>query len=289
MSTSAQYDLPSTRGYAYLRRKENAIDVYVEDVANDLLYTRLINNALDGKASISCVFGLGGRKNVLEAAVKHVQNRRPAIYIVDGDLYLWTPENEQLPQNVHRLSTYCVENLVLEPRAIKDVVLEHSAETEDAAEAAVSEIQGLLAQAEAALLSLYATFAALFHEGSPQRTVTHAVDRWCQDSRRKGMRITRRSLAAFTRALLQAESTPTAVLRRRRRELLRTARQRKLTARELVSGKNALLPLAQSILSRKYGVNLNRRTLSVRLSKDARLELDPVLRRRLYSLLPRDA
>jgi hypothetical protein len=62
------------------------IDVYVEDQNDEVFYKSLINAACGEIVQVSRVFGLGGRKAVLDAAAAYNPSDRKALFIVDGDL-----------------------------------------------------------------------------------------------------------------------------------------------------------------------------------------------------------
>ncbi len=61
-----QYSSRAIKGLAYLFRRYNDIDVYVEDETCKGLYEILFERMLDRKARISRVFQLRGKEKVIE-------------------------------------------------------------------------------------------------------------------------------------------------------------------------------------------------------------------------------
>lgn len=110
----------------------NDIDVFIEDTAQGYtkIFSILLTRCLSKNINLDKVFPLGGRKNVIEAALKSLEtkNDRSTIYIVDGDLYLLCGENDELPKNVIRLNKYCIENYLLDRDAITQVFFEETAD-----------------------------------------------------------------------------------------------------------------------------------------------------------------
>lgn len=102
----------------------NDIDIYVEDTENvsAKIYTILFNRLLAEKLSVSKIFPLGGRSEVIDWAKKDLSNKRKSIFIIDGDLYLICGEKEQLPVNVIRLDRYCIENYLCDEKALIEIL-----------------------------------------------------------------------------------------------------------------------------------------------------------------------
>lgn len=110
----------------------NDIDVYIEDTAFGYkkIFLVLIQRLLSGRGGVSQVFPLGGRLKVIEEAKKHERTGgRPSVFIVDGDLFLLSGEREVVPQEVVVLPRYCIENLILDPNAIVDVLDDEDSES----------------------------------------------------------------------------------------------------------------------------------------------------------------
>lgn len=102
----------------------NDIDVYVEDTANgyEKIFSILLARLLAPKLTVTKVFGLGERNKVIEAATLYPDQRRKAVFLIDGDLYLLCGEQIQLPPNIISLDRYCIENFLLDEDSLLDIM-----------------------------------------------------------------------------------------------------------------------------------------------------------------------
>lgn len=160
-----------------LFRALQPVDVYVEDTGRGDLpfYLELLNSAVKGELTITRVFPLGGRKNVVDAAETQDQKSRPALFIIDGDLP-WV-RGEPIPQiaGLHCHNAYCVENIVLCKDALaqlvaQDLVIERTKAVELLAyDELINYIQLPLIK----LFSAYATVTKLL--ATPPKTVSKGV------------------------------------------------------------------------------------------------------------------
>ncbi|MEZ8197350.1 DUF4435 domain-containing protein [Vibrio splendidus] len=110
----------------------NEIDIYIEDTAIGYkkIFRKLMSRYFEGSYKVSDVFPLGGRDQVLKACGNDQQPRkRPRLYIVDGDLYLLLGESIQL-QGLYVLPRYCVENHLICPNALTQILEEEAPESE---------------------------------------------------------------------------------------------------------------------------------------------------------------
>lgn len=115
-----QYPVRAGKAIGRLMSPYNDIDIYVEDISYVGLYERLINKSLRGKAKVSKVIPLGGRRNVeLEAKNDNGNGGKPRIYIVDGDLDVAAKYKMRSPPMLHRLKVYSIENVLLERKALE--------------------------------------------------------------------------------------------------------------------------------------------------------------------------
>ncbi len=114
------YSPESRKAYARLFRAYNDIDVYVEDRNIVGIYEKLINRSLAGKARVQRVIPLGPRSVVIASARSDNRNdKRPRLYIVDGDLDLTARSRQENIPTLYRLRAYSVENLLFEGQAIE--------------------------------------------------------------------------------------------------------------------------------------------------------------------------
>ncbi len=67
---------------------------------------------------------MGGRKQVILACVSHDFSARRALFLIDGDFPWLRGEKEDLPEGIHRLPAYCVENLIACRKATVELLFE---------------------------------------------------------------------------------------------------------------------------------------------------------------------
>lgn len=101
----------------------NDIDIYIEDTALGYkkLFSIMFSRVFSGKYRIENVFPIGDRKSVIKRHESHVNNGRPSIYIIDGDLFILTGEEIHSTAGLFKLPFYCVENLLCDSEAIIDL------------------------------------------------------------------------------------------------------------------------------------------------------------------------
>lgn len=155
-------------------RQDNDFDVYVEDTAPgyDKIFSVLLSRAVSTRISLSRVFPLGCREEVIAAARRDEQlatkNRR-SVFIVDGDLYLLCGEREELPGNVVVMSRYCVENFLWDEEALVALMDDEDLEAEAEQLRERLDFAGWLARSIGGLRQLFLIFAVAhkFDSGIP--------------------------------------------------------------------------------------------------------------------------
>lgn len=101
----------------------NDVNFYVEDEDQENLYLEVLNKLFD-KIKINQIFPLGGKANVLVHAADLTSRRHgKAIYIVDKD-FDDLLGNKVHKNNVFYLSKYCIENFLIEERALLEIAVE---------------------------------------------------------------------------------------------------------------------------------------------------------------------
>lgn len=154
------------------------IDVFVEDANDEAFYRALLTHATGGSVRIARVFELGGKAAVVNAAQVHDHAKRPALFIIDGDLD-WV-RGVEAPNilGLHRHQAYCVENLLLCESAISTILSQELAKSEQ-------ETIQLLGYAEwrasilQPLLELFAAFVTANVHAPALPTVSQGVGRLC--------------------------------------------------------------------------------------------------------------
>lgn len=101
----------------------NDVNFYVEDEDQENLYLEILNRLFD-KVKIDQIFPLGGKANVLVHAADFSSHRfGKSIYIVDKDFDDLLGDKVQ-KDNVFYLSKYCIENFLIEERALLEIAVE---------------------------------------------------------------------------------------------------------------------------------------------------------------------
>lgn len=113
------------RAIAKLFMGAQDIDVFVEDQDDEQFYLQLIRNATKGELNIKRVVGLGGSKEVINAAKEYAEERK-ALFLIDGDLPFVRGEPQPDVPRLFRLSCYCVENLLIASRPALKICAEES-------------------------------------------------------------------------------------------------------------------------------------------------------------------
>ncbi|MGO4813349.1 DUF4435 domain-containing protein [Cupriavidus sp. 2MCAB6] len=98
----------------------NDVDIYIEDTAlgYEKIFNILLTRLLADQVTITKIFPLGSRQEVIKRAHESESRGRREVYLVDGDLYLMTGEFEVLPKNVVPLHVYCIENFLVDSHSI---------------------------------------------------------------------------------------------------------------------------------------------------------------------------
>ncbi len=165
----------------------NDFDIYIEDTAPGYqkIFALLLNRAMGDNVTIERVFPLGSRSTVIETASRELIGeapRRPAVYLVDGDLYLLMGELQDLPDNVVVLPRYCIENFMIEENALA-LVMDDEVPV-DTIEKLRNQFdyQGWLNRAEAPLRELFIIFAIAHKLQSGIQTVCRGHTSICADA-----------------------------------------------------------------------------------------------------------
>ncbi|EMA2435306.1 TPA: DUF4435 domain-containing protein [Vibrio vulnificus] len=106
-------------------RSLQEIEIYVEDVDAEAIYTELLTRATASKVKIRKIISLAGREKV----VKHCQEYDedfPALFIIDGDLDLLHDEREGALERLFQHRLYCLENYLFCKNAGAELLRDHS-------------------------------------------------------------------------------------------------------------------------------------------------------------------
>lgn len=278
------YSQRAVKALAFLFRRYNDIDIYVEDMSNRNMYEVLFQRMLEGKAKVSRVFQLGGRNAVIEACRNdQLDTGRNRLYVVDGDSDLWTGVAAPNLKHLYRLRVYTSENLVFSETAMVELSLEcltNSSREEIRIGLRLSEFSD---DVSIKLLPLFVVYAAVWILGARENrhvhisTTGYSAMQLCDD-RETGLylsdaKITQRidvikgelvntyrfSDEAIVAAIAEMETKPP----RDPREGWR-----------LISGKTYLLPLLFHYLRRQAHFSGTLEQLKVRLARHCELDVD---------------
>lgn len=171
---------------AVFHENYNDFDIYIEDTAPGYqkIFASLLNRAMGSNVTIERVFPLGSRNTVIETAARELMGevaRRPAVYLVDGDLYLLAGEIQDLPNNVVVLPRYCVENFLIEENALA-LIMDDEVPA-DTIEKLRNQFDyhGWLSRAETPLRELFIVFAISHKLKSGIQTVCRGYASICAD------------------------------------------------------------------------------------------------------------
>lgn len=161
----------------------NDFDIYIEDTAAGYpkIIAAMFSRAMSSTILLDKVFPLGQRSDVIKAAQVRLNSgtKRPAVYIVDGDLYLLAGEREFLPPNVVVLPRYCIENFMLDEMAIVDVLDEEHCTLHADDLKQEFDYAGWIERSTTALKSLFRVFATAHYLRSGVQTIARGYGSIC--------------------------------------------------------------------------------------------------------------
>lgn len=101
------------------------IEIYVEDVEAEAIYTELLSRATNYQVKIKKVISLGGRGKVVERCLEYDESF-PALFIIDGDLDLLLGEREGPHKRLYQHRLYCLENYLFCSSASVELLRDYS-------------------------------------------------------------------------------------------------------------------------------------------------------------------
>jgi hypothetical protein len=213
------------------------------------------------------VFSAGDRRSVVERAKAHDFGLRSALFLIDGD-FEWV-RDEAPPEvvGIHRLSAYCIENLLLDEDAAVQVIIEDAVISEERARNALAFRQWLDEISEP-LVELFTSFAVLNLVRPDEPTVGRGIGSVITSQGGSLPELDRVKLEALRR---DVDKKAAAVVGQKRADEIRkdiTKRAASLSfAIDIVSGKDFLMPLFEFRLRRCTNLPIRRSSLRVRLAR----------------------
>ena len=114
--------------------KFNDVVIYIEDtdVSSEKFYLIIFKTVLGEHCKIEKIFHLGGKNNVIKEFNKNKTYKKPALFIVDGDLKLFYNEpyckkNDSTMSYLCYLNRYCIENYLIEEEVVVKALEEEDA------------------------------------------------------------------------------------------------------------------------------------------------------------------
>lgn len=161
----------------------NDFDLYIEDTAPGYgkIFAAMFSRAMSSRIALDKVFPLGARVDVIAAAKARQEagGDRPAVYIVDGDLYMLAGEREALPGNVVVLPRYCIENFLLDEAAFVEIMDEEHCDLALEDLRGRFDFDGWFDRSTESLASLFRVFAAAHFLHSGVQTVSRGYGVIC--------------------------------------------------------------------------------------------------------------
>lgn len=263
---------------AFLLRRYNDIEVYVEDTSCQNLYIVLVNRVLRPKGKrISHVFPLGGKSGVISrCSSDQAPSTRKRIYLIDGDLDLILKRPKPRLKHLYRLNVYCAENLLLSEFAAITIGTESATNVRWHDMALQLSLMSLIETSVRKLMPLFVVYSIVHKLGLAVETVSYPVQRLLKvqnDSTTLSGHLIRQRMHDLIRTI-QVHVPPG------RYHRLRASITTKLSNRTghlggLLSGKNYLLPLVHLRLRQVAHFSESLDKLKVRLAQHCELTIDP--------------
>lgn len=248
------------------------IDVFVEDVYDEVFYRRLLTRVTENKIHIARVFSKGGRAAVINAAKSHDKTKRRALFIIDGDFEWVTGRSSRrkIP-SLYRLDAYCIENLLICEKAAANILSEETVLSEEDAYLRLN-FASWVANFKEPLVNLFAAFATVYFYKLSYATVSRGVGRLCTETSSGQRRLDNRKIET------EREKTLTEVVKvvgkKKTNKLYEKIRQSANALPcpfDIVSGKDFLLPLLDFLLQ-SLGCRVKRKSLRLKLALHCNLE-----------------
>jgi len=161
------------------------IEIYVEDVNAEAIYTELLKRVTNNGIRIKKVISLEGREKVVSHC-KTYNEDFPALFIIDGDLDLLHEEREGPLKRLFQHRFYCLENALICPEASMELLRDSSGRlvTEKAIE--MLEWDTFIENIQSPLLELFKVYAVSWKVFEENRiaTVSRSYYKMC-DRKRK--------------------------------------------------------------------------------------------------------
>lgn len=268
-----------------LYRALQPIEVYVEDSNSEAFYLELLNRMMDDGQQIRKIIPLHGRVHVLKNSSEY-DGVSPALFLIDGDLDLLLGERECGYTNLFQLNAYCIENYLFCCDAVRELIVQGSGILKRDEALPEDEWEDFLSPISLELKDLFIFFAAARKAKPDLKTVSNGLSSIIsQRTRREGPMLDLEKVRSLKADL--AIECIREVGQAHWDSLIEeiTESSRGLSALDVVSGKDFLLPLLTFFMRSKTDGSMTLPSLMFRLAKYCSLRRLDRLRSALSSAL----
>ena len=273
-----RYPAKARRALAFLFRRFNDIDIYVEDTVSRNMYEVLLQRILEGRAKVNRIFQVGNKTQVIDACTADQNDPRPRLYLIDGDLDLILGNPAPALNRLYSLQVYSAENLLWSEAATNEIAFECLTNESRSAVGQAINFQAFQASVLALLRPLFATYAATYKLDSTLQTVSYHVMRLTVQVDNAPVLDDQKVLQRI--AALETElskKVPAATVIAETTSALQVLNGPDQQSARYISGKTYLLPLVYHHLRRHAGYAGSFEQLKVRLARFTELTIDPGL------------
>jgi hypothetical protein len=259
-------------------RQWNDIDIYIEDtgVPSKKLFRHLFTRCFSDKYRVAEVFPLGGRKAVINACEDdQLDGGRPRIYIIDADLDLLLNTKLAALKRFFCLPIYCIENLLIDEKAIIEVLYEEHSVLEKEELVQNFDFKTWISLIEKPLVDLFIDYAICKEVLPSQETVSFKISNLVSsgDGLLDVNKIKKR--LEYIESQICCVITPEE-LNKRKQIIKSSLIVRKINSvQTVVSGKHYLLPLMRIRMNQIAKLRVTKDVLNLRLAKYC--DISPIL------------
>lgn len=262
-----KYSARAAPALGYLKRSVNDVEIYVEDTSNRNMWVRLLSKIIKPGTRLRSINMLGGKQAVLDAcAADQLDDGRRKLYIIDGDFEILQGKRKRSLKFLYRLRAYCVENILLSPRAATNIALEIDPNATEVRARLNFDYPDFLSSVAEKLRRLFALYAVANKLCPTVQTVAFSVSNLCTRAPSGELVLDDGLVRARENAMIRQmlNQVPKSNIRT---ELVAAQRRAEdLRGFRCVSGKDYLFPLFESRMRLRLGYKGSTEQLKVRLA-----------------------
>ena len=270
-----RYSNNTIKGYSYLYRLYNDIEVFIEDDTCQNMWIIVINKVLEGIAKIARVFPLGGRSSVIDACKKDKDYSHPKIYIIDGDFDFIFKKPPKLA-SLFRLNVYCIENLLFSENAILEVAFQSDTNTSKIELYNKINFNELANELREKFKELFINYLIIYRSGDSLKNV--GINIHCfLEIKQRCIQILKKEIDNCineNNRILNQKYGSNSILKIRQ-DVIKTLNQKQVDILQIISGKEYLIPYIYHFLKIKFHYMGNTNQLKVVLSNFSNFEIEP--------------